>query len=115
MEDPTGAHRLNDRLHLVLLQQVDLVGDHRSGQLRRLLPAGASGRAMDGMAPPGQQVTEVAPGKAVDAGDEDGLTASRPATPPPASVARRLPTPAARPCRFAPREDPGRSVRNGRR
>src|SRR5438876_7827465 len=108
---------MHERLDRTLVEQVDPVGDNLRRQLVPGIRLGAPDRPVDRIPPPGEKVGEVAPGEAVDAGNKTSVAFSRPATPPPVSVARRLRRRAGPPCPCAPTAGPdlnGRSARTRR-
>ena len=115
VEHPLRPHLVHKGVDRVLVEQVDPVSDNLGGQLGAWIHLGGTDRPVDRIPPPDEKVTEVAPGEAVDAGNQTSLAFRRPATPPPVTVARRLPRRAGPLCRSAPRAGRDLNGRSARR
>lgn len=71
MEDPLGLDALDQAIDHGALQQIEAMAANAGGELGRWRGLRASDRSVDDLALPVQQLGEVAPGKAVHAGDEN--------------------------------------------
>jgi hypothetical protein len=84
MKDGLRLHLTHERLHRRPIEKLDLVGGDQRLQLRPRIRLRPADRPVNVVAAADQEVSEVATGKPVDAGDQDGLSFSRSPTPPPA-------------------------------